>query len=175
MHEGFYVGIVNALLLVYKIIVGETTFLEHGCEAIYVLLGDTMANVDAYLVVLPVGNVLQQVLDVIGFLSPCNVFVLLVVKGLLYALALKDADAERGVFGRCASKEYGQLRVHTSLNAGRYLNGFGDEVYHNCFSLFTLFYLLKGRGRKVGYIVKIELHSVENHLCYLGRNYRGVF
>ena len=70
MHEGFYVGIVNALLLVYKIIVGETIFLEHGCEAIYVLLGDTMANVDAYLVVLPVGNVLQQVLDVIGFLSP---------------------------------------------------------------------------------------------------------
>ena len=70
------------------------------------LLGDTTAYVDAYLVVLPVGNVLQQVLDVIGFLSPCNVFVLLVVKGRLYALALKDADAERGVFGRCASKEY---------------------------------------------------------------------
>lgn len=84
----------------HKIIVGETTFLEHDGETIYVLLGDTMANVDAYLVVLPVGNVLQQVLDVIGFLSPCNVFVLLVVKGLLYALALKDADAERGVFGR---------------------------------------------------------------------------
>ena len=70
MHEGFYVGIVNALLLVHKIIVAETTFLEHDGETIYVLLGDTMANVDAYLVVLPVGNVLQQVLDVIGFLSP---------------------------------------------------------------------------------------------------------
>lgn len=70
MHEGFYVGIVSALLLVHKIIVGETTFLEHDAEALYVLLGDTMANVDAYLVVLPVGNVLQQVLDVIGFLSP---------------------------------------------------------------------------------------------------------
>ena len=64
------VGIVNALLLVHKIIVGETTFLEHGGEALYVLLGDTMANVDAYLVVLPVGNVLQQVLDIIRFLSP---------------------------------------------------------------------------------------------------------
>ena len=63
-------GIVNALLLVHKIIVGETTFLEHDGEALNVLLGDTMANVDAYLVVLPVGNVLQQVLDVIGFLSP---------------------------------------------------------------------------------------------------------
>ena len=175
MHEGFYVGIVNALLLVHKIIVGETTFLEHDGETIYVLLGDTMANVDAYLVVLPVGNVLQQVLDVIGFLSPCNVFVLLVVEGLLYALALKDADAERGVFGRCASKEYGQLRVDASIDAGRYLNGFGNEVYHNCFSLFTLFYLLKGRGRKVGYIVKIELHSVEKHLCFLGRNCKGVF
>ena len=102
MHEGLYVGIVNTLFLVHKIIVGETTFLEHGGETIYVLLGDTMANVDAYMVVLPVGNVLQQVLDVIGFLSPCNVLVLLVVEGLLYALALKDADAERGVFGRCA-------------------------------------------------------------------------
>ena len=54
----------------HKIIVGETTFLEHDGETIYVLLGDTMANVDAYMVVLPVGNVLQQVLDVIGFLSP---------------------------------------------------------------------------------------------------------
>ena len=96
------------------------------------------------------------------------------VEGLLYALALKDADAERGVFGRCAGKEYGQLRVHTSLNAGRYLNGFGDEVYHNCFSLFTLFYLLKGRGRKVGYIVKIKLYSVKEHLCLLGRNCKGV-
>ena len=144
MHEGFYVGIVSALLLVHKIIVGETTFLEHDGEALYVLLGDTMANVDAYLVVLPVGNVLQQVLDVIGFLSPCNVFVLLVVKGRLYALALKDADAERGVFGRCASKEYGQLRVDVSLDTGRYLNGFGDEVYHIYFSLFTMFYFLKG-------------------------------
>jgi hypothetical protein len=70
MHEGFYVGMVNALLLVHKIIVSEATFLEHGGEALYVLLGDSMANVDAYLVVLPIGNVLQQVLDVIGFLSP---------------------------------------------------------------------------------------------------------
>ena len=175
MHEGFYVGIVNALLLVHKIIVGETTFLEHDGEALYVLLGDTMANVDAYLVVLPVGNVLQQVLDVIGFLSPCDVFVLLVVKGLLYALAMKNADAERGVFGRCACKEYGQLRVDASIDTGRYLNGFGNEVYHNCFSLFTLFYLLKGRGREIGYIVKIELHPVEKHLCFLGRNCKGVF
>ena len=70
MHESFYVSIVSALLLVHKIIVCEATFLEHGGETIYVLLGDTMANVDAYLVVLSVGNVLQQVLDVIGFLSP---------------------------------------------------------------------------------------------------------
>lgn len=70
MHEGLYVGIVNTLFLVHKIIVCEATFFEHDGETFYVLLGDTMANVDAYLVVLPVGNVLQQVLDVIGFLSP---------------------------------------------------------------------------------------------------------
>lgn len=60
----------KSLFLVHKLIVRETTFLEHGGEALYVLLGDTMANVDAYLVVLSVGHVLQQVLDVIGFLSP---------------------------------------------------------------------------------------------------------
>ena len=60
----------KSLFLVHKLIVREATFLEHGGEAIYVLLGDTMANVDAYLVVLSVGHVLQQVLDVIGFLSP---------------------------------------------------------------------------------------------------------